>query len=211
MDTLLKSEHFYDALNMGCVIKPPTDHLAGIARTFNLQLPDPSNITQTYAHLSYIQQIGLAFGQDIGDAPNVAGWPAYWQSPQFYELWINSDSLPKRNQVCDGLIYVGFNRQGFKLILDPITFVSQFSSPENPNELINQTVSLLFAIDISTTSKTQLKTAFLLSGQTSDYYWTDAWNAYIQSPTDTAKKQAVYSRLQGLFKYLMGLAEFQLI
>jgi hypothetical protein len=72
-------------------------------------------------------------------------------------------------------------------------------------------VSLLFAIDISTTSKTQLKTAFLLSGQTSDYYWTDAWNAYIQSPTDTAKKQAVYSRLQGLFKYLMGLAEFQLI
>jgi len=39
MDTLLKSEHFYDALNMGCVIKPPTDHLVGIARTFNLQLP----------------------------------------------------------------------------------------------------------------------------------------------------------------------------
>jgi hypothetical protein len=96
-------------------------------------------------------------------------------------------------------------------MLDPIAFVSQFSKPEDPNELINQAVSLLYAVDISTNSKTQLKTAFLLSGQTSDYYWTDAWNAYLQAPTDTVKKQAVYSRLQGLFKYLMGLAEFQLI
>jgi uncharacterized protein (DUF1800 family) len=211
MDTLLKSEHFYDALNMGCVIKPPTDHLVGIARTFNLQLPSPSNVTQTYAHLGYIQQLGMGFGQDIGDTPNVAGWPAYWQAPQYYELWINSDSLPKRNQVCDGLISTGFNRQGFKLILDPIAFVSQLNTPEDPNELINQAVNLLFAIDISTNSKTQLKTAFLLSGQASDHYWTDAWNAYLQAPTDTTKKQAVYSRLQGLFKYLMGLAEFQLI
>jgi hypothetical protein len=161
--------------------------------------------------LGYIQQLGMGFGQDIGDTPNVAGWPAYWQAPQYYELWINSDSLPKRNQVCDGLISTGFNRQGFKLILDPIAFVSQLNTPEDPNELINQAVNLLFAIDISTNSKTQLKTAFLLSGQASDHYWTDAWNAYLQAPTDTTKKQAVYSRLQGLFKYLMGLAEFQLI
>lgn len=211
MDTLLKSEHFYDSLNRGCVIKSPTDHLVGIARTFNILLPSPTNVTQTYSHLGYIQQIGMVLGQDIGDAPNVAGWAAYWQSPQYYELWINSDSLPKRNQICDGLIYTGINRQGFKLIIDPIAFVGQFNTPENPNELINQIVSLIYAIDVSVATKTQLKTAFLLSGQESDYYWTDAWSAYVSAPTDTAKKQAVYTRLQGLFKYLMGLAEFQLI
>jgi hypothetical protein len=60
-------------------------------------------------------------------------------------------------------------------------------------------------------SKTQVKTAFLLSGQSSDYYWSDVWNEYIAAPTNTTKKQAVYSRLQGMFKYLFGLAEFQLI
>jgi hypothetical protein len=196
---------------MGCVIKPPTDHLVGIARTFNLQFPSSTNITQSYSQLGYFQQVGMDFGQDIGDAPNVAGWGAYWQSPQYYELWINADSLPKRNQICDTLVYNGINRQGFKLILDPIALVSQFASPENPNELINQVISLLFAIDVSANTKTQVKTAFLLSGQSSDYLWTDAWNAYLLSPTDTAKKQAVYTRLQGLFKYLMGLAEFQLI
>ncbi|MES2381682.1 MAG: DUF1800 domain-containing protein [Bacteroidota bacterium] len=211
MDTLLKSEHFYDVLNMGCVIKPPTDHLVGLARTFNLQFPDSANVSQLYAHLYYVQQLGMAFGQDIGDAPNVAGWPAYWQSPQFYELWINSDSLPKRNQVSDGLVTTGFNRQGFKLILDPIAFTSQLTYPEDPNTVISESLGLLYAVDVSANTKTQLKTVFLLSGQASDHYWSDAWNDYIADPTDTMKKQTVYSRLQGLFKYLMDLAEFQLI
>jgi hypothetical protein len=211
MDTLLKSEHFYDSLNMGCVIKPPMDHLVGLARTFNLQFPDSTNVATQYSHYLYTQQVGILLGQDIGDTPNVAGWPAYYQSPQYYELWINSDSLPKRNQICDSLVYTGYNRSGFKLILDPIAFVSQFTSPEDPNLLINQITALLFPIDLSSNSKTQVKTAFLLSGQSSDYYWSDVWNEYIAAPTNTTKKQAVYSRLQGMFKYLFGLAEFQLI
>jgi uncharacterized protein (DUF1800 family) len=211
MDALLKSEHFYDSLNMGCVIKPPMDHLVGLARTFNLQFPDSTNIATQYSHYLYTQQVGILLGQDIGDTPNVAGWPAYYQSPQYYELWINSDSLPKRNQICDLLVYTGYNRSGFKLILDPIAFVSQFTSPEDPNLLINQITSLLFPIDLSNTSKTQIKTAFLLSGQSSDYYWSDVWDEYIAAPTNNTKKQAVYTRLQGMFKYLFGLAEFQLI
>ena len=31
--------------------------------------------------------------QDIGDPPNVAGWPAYYQVPMFYEIWINSSKV----------------------------------------------------------------------------------------------------------------------
>ena len=69
---------------------------------------------------------------------------------------------------------------------------------------------MLYAIDLSAASKAQIKTAFLLSGQAADYYWSDTWNQYKAAPTDNTKKQAVYSRLQGMFKYLFGLAEFQL-
>ena len=210
IETLLKSEHFYDSLNVGCLIKPPTDHLIGLARTFNLQFPTSAIVLQQYTHWVYVQQACSLLGQDIGDTPNVAGWPAYYQSPQYYELWINSDSLPKRNQFCDAMVYTGFNRQSFKLILDPIALVDLFTSPEDPNLLVSQAISLLYAIDLSATSKAQIKTAFLLSGQASDYYWSDAWNQFKAAPTDTVKKQAVYSRLQGMFKYLFGLAEFQL-
>jgi uncharacterized protein (DUF1800 family) len=211
MDKLLKSEHFYDNLNMACVIKPPTDHLIGIARTFNLQFPTDTNILQQYTHWIYLQQAGAALGQDIGDAPNVAGWPAYWQSPQFYELWINSDSLPKRNQFCDQMVYTGYSRQSFKLILDLVAFVSTLNTPENPNSIIEQSVSLLYAIGVSAETKTYLKKTFLLSGQDADYYWSDIWSDYLANPTNTTKKNAVNTRLQALFKHLFGLAEFQLI
>jgi uncharacterized protein (DUF1800 family) len=210
IETLLKSEHFFDALNRACMIKPPMDHLIGLCRQSNLVFPSASNVQQTYGHWQSIQQYGLVLSQDIGDPPNVAGWPAYYEDPQYYELWINSDSLPKRNSVCDLLLYTGYNRNGFKLMIDSIAFASQFTTPENPNVLLDQILALVYPMDISAATKTSLKTSFLLSGQASDYYWTDAWNAYIANPGNVANKAAVNTRLQGLLKYLLGQAEYQL-
>ncbi len=210
LNTLFKSEHFYDTLNMGCIIKQPMDYLAGMSRQFMLQYPDGSNTLQTYSHWLYMQQIGQVIGQDICDPPNVAGWQAYYQSPQYYELWINSDSLPKRNQICDQLNYNGYSKQSYKLIFDLISFAMQFTTPEEPNALINQTTKLLFGIDVSQAVKDNLKTTFLLSGQASDHYWTDAWNAYIAEPNNTTKKSTVNTRLQALIKYMCGQAEHQL-
>jgi hypothetical protein len=95
-------------------------------------------------------------------------------------------------------------------MIDSIAFAGQFSTPENPNVLLDQILALLYPMDISATTKTGLKTSFLLSGQVSDYYWTDAWNAYIANPSNVANKAAVNSRLQALLKYLLGQAEYQL-
>lgn len=210
LETLFKSEHFYDSLNMACVIKPGVDHIVGLARQMNITFPDATNIQQQYAHWQYFGQICVLLGQEIGDPPNVAGWPAYYQEPQYYEMWINSDSLPKRNSMCDSMIYTGYQRFGFTTKINTVAFVEQFTSPQDPNLLINQITKLLYPLDISQTSKDSLKVSFLLSGQTSDYYWTDAWNAYKANPTNTASKTAVETRIQGLLKYLMGQAEFQL-
>ena len=210
LSALFKSEHFYDSLNRGCIIKQPMDYLIGMSRQFNLQFPNGADALQTYTHYAYVQQAGLSLGQDIGDPPNVAGWPAFYEDPQYYELWINSDSLPKRNQICDALNYNGFNRQNFKLMFDLIGFAQQFNTPEDPNALIAQITKLLYGIDVSQTVKDGMKTAFLLSGQSSDHYWTDAWDAYVAAPNDTAKKSTVNTRLQALIKYVCGQAEHQL-
>lgn len=210
LETLFKSEHFYDTLNMGCMIKPPVEHIAGTARLFNLVYPDGSNVQQLYTHWLFTQQYATLIGQDLGDPPNVAGWPAYWQEPQYYEMWINSDSLPKRNQFCDYLLYVGYPRQSFTLKFNTIAFAQQFSNPSNPNTLISDITKLIFPVDISQTSKDSIKVSFLLSGQSSDHYWTDVWNTYIANPNDINNKSMVESRLQGLMKHLLGLAEYQL-
>jgi uncharacterized protein (DUF1800 family) len=210
VEKLLKSEHFFDPLNNGCVIKSPVDFLIGTARMMNLQFPGTSNIQTQHAHYLYAQQYIALIGQNIGDPPDVAGWPAYRQSPQFYELWINSDSLPKRNQVNDLLLYTGFNRFGFLLKYNVIAFAEQFANPSNPNHLLNDILKVCYPLPVSEATKSAMKTAFLLSGQNSDHYWTDAWNDYKFDPTDSMKKAAVETRLQAMMKHIFGLAEYQL-
>jgi hypothetical protein len=67
----------------------------------------------------------------------------------------------------------------------------------------------MYTIQVSATVKLYLKT-ILLSGQSQDYYWTNAWLDYINNPTDAAKVNIVKQRLQYMFKYIMNLAEYQL-
>ncbi|HCP93556.1 MAG TPA: hypothetical protein DIU05_05930 [Bacteroidetes bacterium] len=207
---LLKSEHFFDPLNMGCMIKQPIDQVIGSSRMMELVFPDASNIQTQYAHWIYLQQFSALCGQDIGDPPNVAGWPAYYEDPQFYELWINSDTLPKRNLYNDTMLYNGFNRFSFKLIYDTISFVNQFPNPEDPNALISAISTLCHPVPLSQASKDTIKKAYLLSGQDSDIYWTDAWNTYKNNPTNAAAKKTITDRLQAMMKYMFGLAEYQL-
>ncbi len=209
IETLLKSEHFFDPLNMGCVIKSPLDHLIGLCRQTNLVFPDNSDIQKQYGHWQAIQYLAITFNQDIGDPPNVAGWPAYYEDPQYYEIWINSDTLPKRNSTADYLLYVGYSRFNYKLMIDALAFAEQFSNPSNPDSLVTDITQLLYPGSLSPTVKTFIKTSFLLSGQTGDYIWTDAWNAYKSNPT-TANKDTIKIRLQALLKYLFGQAEYQL-
>jgi uncharacterized protein (DUF1800 family) len=207
---LLKSEHFFDPLNMGCMIKQPMDQIVGSTRLMGTQFPTATNIDQQYGQWTYIQQFGILCGQNIGDPPNVAGWQAFYQDPQFYELWINSDTLPKRNLFNDILVYVGYKRFGFTLIYDTIAFANQFPNPQDPNALINDITKFCHPVPLSQTTKDTLKVAYLLTGQLTDSYWTDAWNAYKATPNDVNAKKTVTDRLQALMKYMFGLAEYQL-
>ncbi|MBU3662242.1 MAG: hypothetical protein FGM41_03475 [Bacteroidetes bacterium] len=95
-------------------------------------------------------------------------------------------------------------------MIDSVAFAEQFSNPSNPDQLISDIIKLIYPADLSATTKAFIKTAILLSGQTGDYLWTDAWNAYKNNPSNTMLKDAVKTRLQALLKYLMGQAEYQL-
>ncbi len=209
LSALLKSEHFYDSKNVGCYIKNPLDVFGSFIKQFNVQFPNsvPEDIHDSY----YAIWAGAAVsGMFLGNPPNVSGWPAYYQTPQYHQLWLNSDTLPKRIQYTVALM-VGFNYKGSKkLQADVIEFAKQCSDPSNPNTLIQETIDFLYAMDISSTQKTGLKQSTLLFGQTNDIYWTNAWNDYINNPTDTNKKNTVTNGLYLMLKYLLDLAENQL-
>jgi uncharacterized protein (DUF1800 family) len=207
---LLKSEHFYDVLNQGCLIKSPVDAVAGLCREFGVVFPAETDITNNYFMWQYLQGVARTLQQEIGDPPSVAGWPAYYQQPQFHELWVNSDTLPKRNQFSDTMNANGYTRSGINIKISHTIFAQLMPAPGDPNKLIEDSVKYLLALPLTQASRDQLKTDILLSGQSTDGYWTSAWNTFISNPGDTANATIVKTRLAALYQYLLRLAEYQL-
>ncbi|MCA6441489.1 MAG: DUF1800 domain-containing protein [Chitinophagaceae bacterium] len=207
---LLKSEHFFDTLSKGCQIKSPVDLVVGLCREFNVSFQPVSDYITNYGFYNYLVSWVSNMQQNIGDPPDVSGWKAYYQEPQFYEVWVNSDTLPKRNQFTDTLIVNGYTYNGKKMQIDAAEYVKTLSNPSNPNVLIDDLVAALFQFDLSAASKTQLKRDILLSGQITDSYWTDAWSVFIHNPANTANTTTLKNKLRDLIKYLMNLAEYQL-
>jgi hypothetical protein len=159
---------------------------------------------------NYIRNWSAQMAQDVGDPPNVSGWPAYYQAPQFHEMWINSDTLPKRNRFTDTMIASGYSRNGKKIIIDAVAFTRSLPNPVDPNVLIDDALSIICRVSLSTQSKQTLKQQILLSNQTQDYYWSDEWNAYLADPSNMTTYNIVNTRLKTLYQYLMDLSEYQL-
>ncbi|RAJ10793.1 uncharacterized protein (DUF1800 family) [Chitinophaga skermanii] len=209
LQALFKSEHFYDPLNMSCLIKSPLDFTVGLCREFGVTFPPASNYNDAYGTWQVVQYAASIQQQNIGDPPGVSGWEAYYQEPQFHELWINTDTLPKRNQFSDLAISIGYTIGGHTVTIDPIDFAKHLPDPSDPIKLVSDSLDILYRMGVSTETKTFLKDMILLTGTETDYYWTNAWNAYESNP-DMANKDVVLKRLQALYKYIMNLSEYQL-
>lgn len=210
LSRLFKSQHFFDVLNQGCQIKSPLDLIAGLCREFSVAFPPNSDYAAQYIHWNYVRNWGLQMQQGLGDPPDVSGWKAYYQMPNFYGIWLNADTYPKRNQFTDTMVGNGYTANSRKIIIDHVAYAKRFPNPGDPNVLIADIVDHLLQLPLSLNSRNQLKKDILLSGQEQDYYWTNAWNAHIASPSDATALRVVQTRLQTLLKYLMNLPEYHL-
>ncbi len=210
LNALFTSEHFYDNMNRGCQIKSPVDLMCGMLREFEVVFSSSENYSVNYGLWNQVVNYCNFLQQNIGDPPDVSGWKAYYQTPSFYEYWLNSDTLPKRLQYLTTLVSNGYTFSGFKMIVDPIVYCQQFSAPGNPNKLIEEMVIHLLGLSISQQHRDQLKKDILLSGQSEDYYWTNAWDTYIATPTNATNTKYVRTAITNLIKYMVELPEYQL-
>ena len=219
LNQLFKSQHFFDIANRGVYIKSPFDIVIGSMRIFNLNynVSDATNFQAQYNVWNYFQnQILIGLEQSAGNVPNVSGWPAFYQNPSFYEYWINSNTTQKRFAFLNN-IFNGFNitNNGLttRIQVDPIAFVQQFTTAtvQDPNLLVAQCINYLLPIDLSTTQKDAIKLQTLLTGQTSDYYWTTSWNNYLSNTSNATYTNEVKTRLKSLLVTITQLAEFQLM
>jgi uncharacterized protein (DUF1800 family) len=194
LSALLKSEHFFDPLNQACYIKTPFDMIIGTLREFSVSFPPYTNYTTGYPLFYSLYQNAADMQQQLFMPPDVSGWPSYYQEPMHYELWVNSNSLPKRADFTDGLVN--------DAVVDVRAFASYSSNPADPNQLITDVTALLLRYPLSDNSKTYVKMRFLTNNIADDTIWTNAWNSN--------NNTVINNSLREMFKFLMNLPEFHL-
>jgi uncharacterized protein (DUF1800 family) len=209
LSALFKSEHFFDVLNRGCLIKSPIDFTVSLCREFNVLFPDNTDLTAQYASWDKVRSQSSGMQFDIGDPPNVAGFQAYYQEPSYHELWINSDTLPKRNQFSDRMSANGYTLFSQTIKIDVVEFTKTLTNPSDPLVLIDEVLSMFYAIDSTPGIEAQLL-SILLSGQSSNSYWTTAWDDYFNNQTNSVYYNIVNTRLKDFYKFIMDLSEYQL-
>ena len=194
LELLFKSEHFFDTINQACYIKNPFDIIVGTLREFSVAYPHYTNYTTGYPLFFSIYNNAADMQQQLFQPPDVSGWPSYYQEPMHYELWVNSNSLPKRADFTDALINDS--------VIDLRAFANYSSNPADPNQLITDITALLLRYPLSDNSKTYVKTHFLTNNISDDTIWTNAWNSN--------NNTVINASLKEMFKFLMNLPEFHL-
>ncbi|MEQ1553772.1 MAG: DUF1800 family protein [Ferruginibacter sp.] len=214
LSTLLKSEHFYDIANRGVMIKSPTDMIIGLIRSLNVNTASTLGTTETqYPIWLYFQSYSYNYlEQGFGNPPTVAGWKAYYQDPAYYQNWINSETVQRRENLIKAFLN-GFTLYGNPIKIDVLSYASQFPTTDvaDPNTLVNTFIQYLLPKDIPASYKAQIKNSALLGGTGNDANWTTAWNNYVSSPFNTTYINVVTPKLRALLQTILTFAEYQLM
>ena len=142
-----------------------------------------------------------------GEPPNVAGWPAYYLSPGYYQLWINSDTIAQRDSAIDWLLD---EKSGINLKLDVLAFTAQLPNPGDMYKLMVDSIAFLTPVPLGPVHFPFLKMA-LAAGPDSQQPWPDLWAAYIAAPNDEKIKADVVSRLNSYYNYILKRPEGHLM
>ena len=205
---LLSSEHFFDAAFRGCIVKSPVDFFIGASKQFELAMP-PLASDSHLCWIHYNFNLG-GLGMMIGDPPNVAGWPAFYQAPKYHQWWINTYTLSFRMRLIDDLTSSeGMNCNGPRVKIDLIKFVRRFNNPVNAALLVNECLKLMCAVEITQAAKDKLEN-ILQGNEMSKNHWAETWNTLNAHPKDAMLIKEVENKLEALFKKIINMPEYQM-
>jgi uncharacterized protein (DUF1800 family) len=208
---LFMSEHFFDpVISIGAVIKSPVDFLIAALREWEVGFPDTSDWQRNYTFFNTIHGQLVLGGQPLHDPGSVAGYAPYYQAPQYHGMWLNASTYPLRKLLTDRMLANGYSSSGFRIIFDVVSYTEKISDADDPNKLIDNILTRFYCIDLLPETKQQIKTEILLSGQSEDFYWTNAWQNYLNDPANTSNLNIVKLRLTLLYQRIMNLEEYQL-
>jgi uncharacterized protein (DUF1800 family) len=208
IEELLKSEHFYDLSVRGSIIKNPIDFVFSI---FNGTSSVPNyDIETNYRMLLETYWVSGSLGMSYHQPPNVGGWSAYYQAPNFSKLWINSSYIKLRFDIASYVtLWGGIPVNGNNFQVNHFEFLNNLSVPSDPTQVIEDMVLVFCPKGLSASGKAILK-AILLNGLP-DFEWTIQYNDYLADPANTAISDPVKQRIALTLDSLFKLPEFQTI
>lgn len=202
---LLCSAHFYSADLCGAIIKNPIEYTVALLRQGQVVMGN--NEIDTYKALWKVYQFMDSTQMAYFKPPSVAGWPAFYQEPVYYQSWINTATLAPR---VDFGVELSSSRGwgNFRLKMDVLGIVSSIPLVGDPNVLIDKLSLLFYAQSLADNQKAFLKEV-LIPGLP-DFEWTVEYGKYLGDPTDRNLAESVEQRLRNLFQALIRLPETQL-
>ncbi|MFT7452900.1 MAG: hypothetical protein ACI9VN_003636, partial [Patescibacteria group bacterium] len=204
LKALLSSQHFYDMEIRGCMLTHPIEHLFKVANTF--EVPMSTDILTAYKNYKLFHLIMNDAEMGIHDHPTVAGWKAFYQAPQYDKLWINAVSLPLRQKYANHFVD-GYNNNGYQLKINVLDFAASLTNPLDPNELIREIASIIFAQPLTNEQLVALKEV-LIPGLP-DFEWTVEYGDYLGG--NASLESSIDNKLRTLIGAMVNMPEFHLI
>lgn len=211
LKVLLKSEHFFNST--ACMIKSPMDLMMSVSRGLGIN-PPQGNVETEYDHAYHHYIMSSDMEQALFYHPNVAGWKAYYQAPQFYKLWINNLLLPKRHNFCRLMVEGGifsYNDKNYNItsIVPVLDIVNNITNASDPNILIDKLAEIMFNYPLTTSQVTALKEV-LIPGLP-DFEWTVEYSDYLANQSNQTLATSVKNKLKNLFSVMVRMSEFQIM
>jgi hypothetical protein len=204
--TLLSSAHFFDACIIGGMIKNPIDFILSPLNQFKAVFPSDAALKQRVFFTLYATTNTLQMA--MFQAPSVAGWAAFYQTPSYYRLWLNATSIPTRKLYCDAIASNGLNINTERLKLNQIATLDLFDDASDVDVVIREFSFILMSKPLAENQVTLLK-SLLLGGTMADG-WSKVYLAYKDDPVNETKKTAVINRIKAVVVYMMRMPEYQL-
>ena len=204
LEALFGSEHFFDVLNFGPMIKNPTDFMVSAIKVNKIDFP--GNVNARYAVQNQIAKKLEDFDMPLFDPPSVAGYPAYYQAPGYYRIWVNSATLPHYNDMVTKVAGPGIAVNNFMVRIDVLARVQELDNPGDPNALIDELATVLFPQGITEGQRTYLKN-FLIPGLP-DFEWTVEYGMWAEDPDDSDLTAAIENKLRALWSAMVSMPEY---
>ena len=204
--TLLHSQHFFDILNQGPLIKNPLELVVSSIRQTYAELPETLN--ERYTILLKLFQASNPMQMNYLSPPSVAGWNAFYQAPGYYRLWINATTMRARMNYSSRLSNAGLKFSGIRVQANPFRIMEDIEDPLDPNLVVRGFVKGLCPLPLTDEQYDALK-EILIPGLP-DFEWTVEYGQYSENPEDPDLANSVEQKLRALTETVLNMAEFHL-